>query len=252
VASDDDVSRLYALPLEDFTGERDALAKRLRADGEREAASEVKALKKPNLPAWAINQGVRSNPEAAERLVEAGERLGDAQSAALEGKGAVKLREAMAGQQEAVERMMRAVGDKLDRGNRTDAILDRARETLRALAGDEELRADFAAGRLTRDREAVGFGGAQIAPVPRAKRAAKKKPSATAATRRRQAERAERQAANSLEIAAKRVKEAKRRLERAQAAVESAREEQKEADREQAERESELNDARSVVQELRE
>jgi lipopolysaccharide/colanic/teichoic acid biosynthesis glycosyltransferase len=43
---DEEVSRLYALPVEEFTGERDALAKRLRDEGDREGAAGVKALKK--------------------------------------------------------------------------------------------------------------------------------------------------------------------------------------------------------------
>ena len=249
---EDEVSRLYSLPLDEFTGERDALAKRLRAEGDRKGAGEVKGLKKPNLPAWAINQAVRSDPAAAEELIEAGERLNDAQTTALEGKGADELREAVAGQQAAVEQMMHAVDRGLDRGGRNAAILDRARETLRALAGDAELRTQFGAGRVTRDREAVGFGDAQTAPRTGTRtHTPKRKPSASAA-QRRDAERAENRAARSVNSAVKRAQEARRRLERAQKALDSAREDHDEAERKRAERESELADARAVVEELRE
>lgn len=246
---DEEVSRLYGLPLDEFTAERDALAKRLRGDGRRDEAAEIKALKKPNLPAWAINQGVRDDPDAVESLIEAGERLNDAQASALEGGGAGELREAMAGQTAAVERMMRAVEDGLGRTDRSAAILDRARETLRAVAGDEELRDQFRAGRLTRDREAVGFGGAPAMPKRRGASAKKKSPSSAA--RRRAAERAEKAAQRSLDLAVKRVTEARRRLERAEAAVDAAQAELEEVEREQAERESDLADARAVVSELR-
>ena len=244
-----EVSRLYALPLDEFTKDRDALAKRLRGDGKRDEAATIKALKKPNLPAWAVNQGVRGDPAAAKDLIEAGERLNDAQTSALEGGGSGELRDAMAGQNAAVERMMRAVEDGLGRGDRSASILDRARETLRAVAGDEELRDQFRAGRLTRDREAVGFGGAPVTPTRRGGTAKKKSPSSAA--RRRAAERAEKAAQRSLDLALKRVTEARRRLERAEAAADAAKAELDEVEREQAERESDLADARAVVSELR-
>jgi hypothetical protein len=250
---DDEVSRLYSLPLAEFTAERDALAKRLRAEGDREGASEIKGLKKPSVPAWAINQAVRSDRGAADDLVEAAERLSEAQTAAVEGGDADELRKAMAGQAAAIERMMGAVEEALEGGSRSAATLDRARETLRAVAGDGELRAQFEAGRVVRDREAVGFGGAPATPRAggRAKKASKQKPSASPA-RVRNAERAEKRAARSLEAAVKTVQAAQRRLDRAQQAVDAAKKDRDEAERERAERESELADARAVVEELRE
>jgi hypothetical protein len=48
-----DIDRLYALPLEEFTHERDELAKRVRDEGDADAAAAVKALKKPAVAAWA-------------------------------------------------------------------------------------------------------------------------------------------------------------------------------------------------------
>ena len=59
---------LYGLPLDAFVPERDALAKRLRAEGRRDEAAEVKALRKPSVAAWAVNQAVRSQPRAARAL----------------------------------------------------------------------------------------------------------------------------------------------------------------------------------------
>ena len=49
------IDDLYALPLERFTPERDALAKELAADGDRAGAARVKALRKPVVAAWAVN-----------------------------------------------------------------------------------------------------------------------------------------------------------------------------------------------------
>ena len=145
--------RLYGLPLDEFIAERDATAKRLRAD-DREAAAAIRKLRKPSAAAAAINRAVRADPDAAAKLLEAGERLEAAQSAAISGS-AGDLREAAAEQGDAVERLMETVADEL--GGR-GAIADRARETLRAIAADPGLREQFAAGTLVREAEAVGFG----------------------------------------------------------------------------------------------
>jgi hypothetical protein len=70
-----EIERLYALPLDEFTRERDELAKRLRADGDRDAAAAVKALKKPSVAAWAVNQVRRDRPEDMRRLLDVTEEL---------------------------------------------------------------------------------------------------------------------------------------------------------------------------------
>src|ERR671929_31286 len=59
---------LYGLPLDAFVPERDALAKRLRADNRREDAAAVRALRKPSVAAWAANQVLRSQPSKAREL----------------------------------------------------------------------------------------------------------------------------------------------------------------------------------------
>ena len=69
-APDDAIDRLYGLPLEAFVGERDALAKELRAAGRRDEAAAVKALTKPTVAAWAVNQALRTQHKAAGELWE--------------------------------------------------------------------------------------------------------------------------------------------------------------------------------------
>ena len=58
-----DIDRLYALPREEFTPQRDELAKRLREEGDRDGAAAVKALRKPTIAAWAVNQVQRDRPD---------------------------------------------------------------------------------------------------------------------------------------------------------------------------------------------
>jgi hypothetical protein len=245
--ADDPASGLYSLPLEDFVKERDALARRLRSDGDREAAEQIRGLKKPSRPAWAINRAVHEDPATAEGLVEAGEQLADAQAEAVSGGGHGGLREAMNRHQQAVEQMVGAVERSV--GEQSAALVDRVRETLRAVAGDPELREQFAAGRLTQDHAAAGIG----APAAAGRRPARKpKADGATQTRRREANRKVQQATRSLETAVKRVATARERLERAESAADAARERRDEAEREQAQRERDLADAKAVLEELRE
>src|SRR3989442_162736 len=61
--SDADVERLYDAPLDSFVSERTALVKRLREAGARDAAARANALRKPTVPAWAVDQLARRHPE---------------------------------------------------------------------------------------------------------------------------------------------------------------------------------------------
>src|SRR5918997_3683747 len=90
-----DIDRLYGLPLDEFVRERDELARRLNRDGDREAAARVKALRKPTVGAWALNQAVRRRRAETQELLETGERLRAAHEQLLSGGDASELRDAM-------------------------------------------------------------------------------------------------------------------------------------------------------------
>ncbi len=249
-ASASDLDALYEADLGDFTRERDELAKRLKADGEAEEAKRVKALRKPSLPAWAINQAARSDPAAAKRLVKAGKGLARAQEKAMGGGGREQLKEAMGAEGQAVEEMLAAVvGATGDGPSLNSTMLDRVRDTLRAVAGDEELRADFEDARVTADRKPVGFGGAEGAVAPRSKpkRAAKSKPSAKKV---RDAEARGRRAERAAKAAAKRLTQAQKGLERAQESLANAEEKLREAEGEKASSDSDLDEAQAALADL--
>jgi hypothetical protein len=257
--------RLYGLPLEDFTRERDAAAKELRREKARAEAAEVARLPKPGAGPWAVNAIAREQPALRDELLEAGEELREAQEAALAGRGAKELRAATARERAAVDAMLDAAS-KLRPGGRTlsGATLDRLRRTLHAAAGDDDVRAAIAAGRLVGDAEGggawpFGIGGdddeepaeprpaAKAKPVAKAKPAAKKKPAAkakpAAERRAREAERAAERKAVEREAAARREAEreaAARRLE-LETQLASARRERTRRERElsAAEREAE-------------
>jgi len=84
VSAADEVDQLYQQPLSDFTRERNALAKRLSGA----EAQHVRALAKPTVVAWAVNQVYWRARAAFDRVMKAGADLRKAQLAALQGKAA--------------------------------------------------------------------------------------------------------------------------------------------------------------------
>jgi DNA repair exonuclease SbcCD ATPase subunit len=83
-----DIDRLFAAPLAEFTGLRNALSSRLKKAGLDEDASKVKALAKPSITAWAVNQLYFEHRDLFDRLCTAGERLRNAQLSQMGGKPA--------------------------------------------------------------------------------------------------------------------------------------------------------------------
>jgi hypothetical protein len=156
---------LYGLPPADFTGARDELARRLRHEGLRDEAKAVKALRRPTVAAWALNQLARRRPDEVERLLATGKRLRKAQEALLAGGDRSAFQRASADERELVNELTRdatAVAGEAGR-TATGSLDERIRATLHAAALDEQAAAELGAGRLAREREAVGLFGA--APV---------------------------------------------------------------------------------------
>jgi hypothetical protein len=249
---DDELERLYGEPFERFVAERDAIAKRLKAEDRDSEAAEVRKLSKPSRAAWAINQAVRADPPAAAQLIDAGRGLDAAQAEALAGGGQAELREAMARQQEAIGRVVESV----ERGAVSPpsrATVDRVRETLRAVAGDRELERTFALGRVVGDHEAIGFGaGTAVRPPRRAPEPSGRDPGRElSAEKRRTAQKQVRRASHDLEAALKRVREAKRRVESAEQGLDSAQRKLAEAEREHAQGSKRLADAEAELERLR-
>jgi hypothetical protein len=166
---DAEVDRLYGLPLDEFVHERDELARNLNRAGDREAGGRVKALRKPTVGAWALNQAVRRRRAETEALLATGERLREAHEQLLAGGDQATLREAM-DQERALTSALADCAEALasETGKSGPALRDRVRSTLHAAAVDEEAREELARGRFVREREAVGLGpfGAGAAPVP--------------------------------------------------------------------------------------
>jgi hypothetical protein len=154
-----DVDRLYGVPLDEFVAERDRLAKRLNKDGDREAGARVKALRKPTVGAWALNQAVRRRRAETAALLAVAERLREAQDALLSGGDPAELREATREERKLTSALADcAEAIASEAGKSGPALRDRVRATLHAAAVDEEARTELESGRFAREREAVGLG----------------------------------------------------------------------------------------------
>jgi hypothetical protein len=155
-----DIERLYALPLEEFTSERDELAKRLRKDGDADAAAAVKALKKPSVAAWAVNQVRRDCPEDVRRLLEVTEELHRVHAKLSSAGARERLEEAADMQRELIRSLVRCASQLLEAGGRaaSDDTLGKIADTFRAAAVDEELRKQVSDGRVVKERRAASLG----------------------------------------------------------------------------------------------
>lgn len=247
-ALEDTEERLYGLPLDQFTAARDEAAKQLRADGDRDAAAAVKKLRKPSAAAWAVNATVRAAPTAAKRVVQTGKKLEAAQAKAISGAGG-SLRDAAAAHAQAIDEMVAALEAELG-DDAKPAVIDRARETMRAVAADGEVRDRFERGTLLREAEAVGFGAAGATPAPPPERDRNAKPKSGSAAERKRAAQAVKRADRALQAATGHVDDMEARVERAREALGEAKSGLADARRDRDARETELDEARAAARKL--
>jgi hypothetical protein len=177
LAADEEIDRLYGLPLDEFTRARDELAGRVRQEGDRARAAEIKQLPKPSLPAWVVNQLARQRELDVQRLVKAGERLADAQAEAIRAQSGDAFLDARRDQRQALEALAAGAREILVDAGRSAAAADRVLATLRAGSLTADGRALLKSGRLTEELEPPGFealAGLEIPGEPSRPRLAKK------------------------------------------------------------------------------
>lgn len=200
-AIDEIIDRLYGLPLAEFTGARNAAAGELRKAGQRDAADQVKALRKPSAAAAAVNHLVREHRDEVEQFLRTSAVLRDAQFSGAGGLAAATQQE-----REELERLVGIGGEAV-------------RQTLLAAAVDDEAAQELLEARLERELEPRGFGSlvahAPAAAEPRTSREKKPDDSAARATLS--------DAKAALGAAEAQEREARRRWEGTQKDVEKAR-----------------------------
>lgn len=243
-----ELDRLYQLPPGEFTSARDELVKRLRADGERERAGEIKTLRKPTVPVWLVNQLVRERELDLQRLLKAGEAL--AQSSSPDG-----FREARRNEHEALARLAGAARELARRENLGAAAVDRALQTLRAGSLTDEGRTLLRRGRLTAELEPPGLEALTGLPAAEPRRQAKKGKSAGGKTDRQRALEQARRDLRALEARARELDAAARaagsKAERAESEAVRLRQTAEEARAEATEAGKRAADAKAEVERLR-
>ena len=143
-----DLDTLFQLPLGEFTDARNALA---RAGGKHGAA--IKALEKPSVPAWAVNQLYWRQPRAYDKLVRASDRVRAAHAHTLRGRKVdlhtLELQHTAAVKEAAehVRAILARAGDPA-----TAATMKAVLDTLQALPGGGQ------PGRLSKALAPIGFG----------------------------------------------------------------------------------------------
>jgi hypothetical protein len=156
VALEEEITRLYGLPLEDFTRERNEAARAARKAGRRDEAEAIGRLTKPSIAAWAVNQLARDQRREIDLLLDSGKRLLDAQRSSLEGQGRAELDQARESLDKAVASLV--AGAKVLLEDRAgDATLGQIHETLRVAAVTPEGREELARGTLTKPLQGTGW-----------------------------------------------------------------------------------------------
>lgn len=162
---DDAIDDLFRGPREAFVEARNALAARLAAAGKSSAAQRVRALRKPSVSAWAVNQLWWSHREAYDALHAAGAELAELQrsGASIAGQPANDARRAAIDRlREAAAQVLRAAGHSA-----SVATLRKISQSLEASAAGGSFGAHARIGRLETDLSPPGFGQVrQFAPEP--------------------------------------------------------------------------------------
>lgn len=136
----EEVIALFRSPPEQFIQARNVLALSLREQGQPEEAMSVKALRKPTVPAWALNQIAERDPQGIDLLLDAGAELRAAQQATLSSaQEPWRLRTASELRRQAVMRLARVASAVLEESGRTSsAHVDEVMTALETASIDAE------------------------------------------------------------------------------------------------------------------
>lgn len=155
---EDEIDRLYQLPLDAFTAARNALAK----SAGRPA---FKELEKPNIAAWAVNQLYWRHRGDYDRLIKSAEQFRAEHRKLLSGK-ASDVRGPEKAHREAIRQASEHVKTLLKEGGHavSDQTVTAVQETLEALPSADP------PGRLTKPLKPMGFealAGVSLSPSPK-------------------------------------------------------------------------------------
>jgi hypothetical protein len=165
-----ELDALYGAARQDFIEERDRRVRELRGAGHRDVARGLAKARKPTVPAWAVDQLARRQPDRLDALLAAGEELRDAQRRAASGRGADALRSASRRVRELVSDLRDAAERIIaEAGGSPGSHLEDVERTLFTGAVSPTHHDALRRGVLDRPLEGAGFGGVEgllVAPPP--------------------------------------------------------------------------------------
>jgi hypothetical protein len=144
------IDALFALEPSMFTAMRGGEVKELRDAGRDDDAARIKALRRPTVAAWALNQMVRAQPDVVDELLAVAEGLRAEQETALAGN-ATEFRRLLDRRRELERRLVdAAVARVVDSPSNPGAARDEIAGAVAAAAADPAVGAALRAGRLER------------------------------------------------------------------------------------------------------
>ena len=171
-----ELDRLFQVAPGKFVPARNALALQLKKGGRADEAAEIRALAKPSVTAWAVNQLYWRARADLDGFLRVSDRVRASEQAALAGRPAGRAREAIQQRQQALSALVdRASTLAAESGVELSAsLLERLRTTLDAIGAYGSDAARHAHGRLQADLDPPGFSAfaALAASVPEGHRQA--------------------------------------------------------------------------------
>jgi hypothetical protein len=238
---------VYGGPLEEFISRRDALAKQLRSSKRREAADQVKALRKPSRTAWALNSIVFEDATPIEQLTAAVTAAREASGGGGDLRAALEnVRSAVRDVAAAAARAAMRAGQPIDSTALVSAV--------NALIGDANAFDNLRAGRLVEIPEAGGLdflsAVASAAPtaLPKVVQSAPPESESANARANRQAHADLQRAEASFSDARERAEAADRAVLEAQTKLDAAEEQVQRAKQESTMRRAELERTRKLAE----
>lgn len=235
---DDVAGELYGLDPGDFVATRTERAAEARADGDRDLAKAITALRKPTVAAWTVNLLARHAPGEIAALLD----LGDALRSAQRQLSGDKLRALGAQRQQVVNAMTKRAGELAAEHDRpaSEQVLREVGQTLTAALADSDVAEVVRSGVLPATVTYDGFGPVGLVAITGGKASA---PAKRASTRK--------STASAEDAEKKRRAEAQQELDDAESALETARSARDEAEEAAAQAKTELDEIESRIDELR-
>lgn len=150
------IEELYGLDPAAFLDRRNELAAAAKESGDKEAAGQIAALRKPTQSAHALNMLVRSDPAQAEALVELSAEFRTAERS-LDGAA---LRELTKQRRKLIDDLARQAFRAISARSPSSGLRDEVVSTLNAALADPGVAEQLCAGTLLRAARWDGFGSA--------------------------------------------------------------------------------------------